>query len=109
MESALVNPQVQRWRADEFFTPLQVQREGAALRGSSRTVAQENADSRRGLSPASGCDPLGAGRARARRARSQASSSVWRRAPRANRGGGGSGRSAFLGAVLRRGGRAGAG
>src|SRR6266481_3785109 len=108
MESALVNSQVQRWRAHEFFESLQVQRDGPALRGSSRTVAQENADSRRGLPPASGCDPLGARRARARRARSQASSGVWRYAPRGPSRGR-RGRSAFLGTVFRSGGRAGAG
>ena len=34
MEGALVNSQVQRWHADEFFAALQVQRNGAALRDS---------------------------------------------------------------------------
>src|SRR5208282_548673 len=107
MESYFVTSQVQRYGAAEFPTALSVQRDGAALRDSKRPVAQENADSRRRLSPASGCDPLGTGRARRRRAGSEASG-IRPQPPHRNGGGGNVERSAFLGTVLRRSGRAGA-
>src|SRR5208282_2053774 len=86
MEGSLVNSQVQRQPADEFYTALQVQRDGTALRGSKRLVAQEDADSRRGLPPAAGCTALGAGRARQPRTRNQTSSGVWPQSPRTKSG-----------------------